>query len=263
MGLFRRKIGLALGAGGAKGIAHIGVLKALEMNNIGIDYVTGTSIGALIGGLYALTKDIGLIESISYRTQTKEFVQSFSDPSLRSGLFKGNKVLDLFSAYINEDTLIQDTKIPFAVVTVDLKTGERIVLKEGSLKEAIRASISLPILFDPLEHEDHLLVDGALIEAVPIETAKEMGAQRVIGVNLYTNHIRKEIKKDLSMIDVARYSIDIALHSIAVQNMRNADVQLNIPVRDILLTELAKDPSEYIKLGYDTTLEHIKELKRL
>ena len=90
-----------------------------------------------------------------------------------------------------------------------------------------------------------------------------MGAQRVIGVNLYTNHIRKEIKKDLSMIDVARYSIDIALHSIAVQNMRNADVQLNIPVRDILLTELAKDPSEYIKLGYDTTLEHIKELKRL
>ena len=126
MGLFRRKIGLALGAGGARGLAHIGVLKALEMNNIRIDYVTGTSIGALVGGLYALTKDIGLIENISYKTQTKEFVELFSDPSLRSGLFKGKKVLNLFSDYINDETLIQDTKIPFAVVTVDLKTGKRI-----------------------------------------------------------------------------------------------------------------------------------------
>ena len=263
MGLFRRKIGLALGAGGARGLAHIGVLKALEMNNIRIDYVTGTSIGALVGGLYALTKDIGLIENISYKTQTKEFVELFSDPSLRSGLFKGKKVLNLFSDYINDETLIQDTKIPFAVVTVDLKTGKRIVLKEGNLKKAIRASISLPIVFDPLEYMESLLVDGALVEAVPIQAAKEMGAQRVIGVNLYSNLTKKEIKKDLSMIDVAKYSIDIALHTIAEQNMKDADIQLSIPIKDIALTEFAKDPSEYIKLGYDTTLEHIKELRRL
>lgn len=263
MGLFRRKIGLALGAGGAKGIAHIGVLKALEMKNIGIDYLAGTSIGALIGGLYALTKDVLLIENIFFKSQTKEFIESFSDLSLTSGLIKGEKLLSVFSEYITETTLIEDTKIPFAVVTADLRTGKKIVLKEGNLKEAIRASISLPILFNPLEHGNHLLVDGALIEAVPIETVKEMGAQKIIGVNLYTNHIREEKEKDLSIIEVAGYAIDIALHSIATQNMREADVQLTIPIKDIPLTELAKDPSEYIKLGYDTTFEHIKELKRL
>ncbi len=131
------------------------------------------------------------------------------------------------------------------------------------MKEAIRASISLPIVFDPLVYTEYLLVDGALVEAVPIQAAKEMGAQRVIGVNLYSNHTREEIKKDLSMIDVAKYSIDIALHTIAEQNMKDADIQLNIPIKDIALTEFVKDPSEYIKLGYDTTLEQTKALKRL
>lgn len=263
MGLFRRKIGLALGAGGAKGVTHIGVLKALEQKNICIDYIAGTSIGALVGGLYALTKDIVLIESIFYRSQTKEFVESFSDPSLTSGLLKGDKVLNLFSEYIKEDTLIEDTQIPFAVVTTDLKSGKRVVLKSGNLKQAIRASISLPVIFSPVEYEDYLLVDGGLVEPVPIQAVKEMGAQKIIAVNLYSQHFVPEENKSLSLIDVAKSSIDIALKSIAERDMESADVQLNMPIKNIPLTTLAKDPSEYIKLGYETTIEQIKQLRRL
>jgi len=263
VGLFRRKIGLALGAGGARGLAHIGVLKALEQKNICIDYITGTSIGALVGGLYALTKDIVLIESLFYRSQTKEFVESFSDPSLTSGLIKGDKVLNLFSEYIKEETLIEDTQIPFATITTDLRSGERVVLKSGSLKQAIRASISLPVIFSPVEYENYLLVDGGLVEPVPIQAVKEMGAQKIIGVNLYSHHFVPEETKSLSLIDVAKSSIDITLKSIAQRDMQFADVQLNIPIKDMSLTTLAKDPSEYIKLGYDSTMEHIKELKRL
>lgn len=263
MGLFRRKIGLALGAGGAKGMTHIGVLKALEQNNICIDYIAGTSIGALIGGLYALTKDIVLIEKIAYESQMKELVESFSDPSLTSGLIKGDKLLNLFSEYIKDDTLIEDTKIPFAVVTTDLRSGERVVLKSGSLKQAIRGSISLPVLFSPLKYDNYLLVDGGLVEPVPIQAVKEMGAQKIIAVNLYTNHFKHEDGKDLSILDVAKCSIDIALKSIATRDMQFADIQLNMPVKNVPLTDLAKDPGEYIKLGYETTIEQIKQLKRL
>ena len=263
MGLFRRKIGLALGAGGAKGMTHIGVLKALEQNNIAIDYIAGTSIGALIGGLYALTKDIALIEKIAYESQMKEVLESFSDPSLSSGLIKGDKLLNVFSEYIKEDTLIENTKIPFAVVTTDLKSGKRVVLKTGSLKQAIRGSISLPVLFSPLKYDDYLFVDGGLVEPVPIHAVKEMGAQKVIAVNLYTSHFTPENGKDLSLIDVAKCSIDIALKSIATRDMAFADIQLNMPVKNVPLTDLAKDPSEYIKLGYDITMEQIKQLKRL
>lgn len=263
MGIFRRKIGLALGAGGAKGMTHIGVLKALEQNNIGVDYIAGTSIGALIGGLYALTKDIVLIESIFYRSQTKEFLESFSDPSLTSGFLKGEKVLNMFSEYIKDDTLIEDTKIPFAVVSTDLKSGKRVVLRSGSLKQAIRGSISLPVIFSPLKYGEYLLVDGGLVEPVPIHAVKEMGAQRVIGVNLYTSHFIPEDGKELSLIDVAKSSIDIALKSISERDMALADVQLNMPVKNTPLTDLAKDPSEYIKIGYETTIKQIKQLKRL
>ncbi len=263
MGLFRRKIGLALGAGGAKGMTHIGVLKALEQNNIAIDYITGTSIGALIGGLYALTKDIVLIEQIAYQSQMREFIESFSDPSLTSGLIKGDKLLNVFSEYIKEDTLIENTKIPFAVVTADLKSGKRVVLKTGSLKQAIRGSISLPVLFSPLKYDDYLLVDGGLVEPVPIQTVREMGAQKIIAVNLYNNNFTSKNKKELSILDVAKCSIDIALKSIATRDMESADIQLNMPVKSIPLTDLAKDPSEYIKLGYDITMKQIKQLKRL
>lgn len=263
MGIFRRKIGLALGAGGAKGMTHIGVLKALEQNNIAIDYISGTSIGALIGGLYALTMDIALIEKIAYKSQVKEFAESFSDPSLSSGLIKGDRVLNVFSDYINESTLLEETKIPFSVVTTDLKSGKRVVLKTGSLKQAIRASISLPVIFSPLEYADSLLVDGGLVEPVPIQAVREMGAQKVIAVNLYTNHSVPKDNSRFSFVDVAISSIDIALSSIAQRDMESADIQLNMPIKNIPLTELAKDPSEYIKLGYDITMEQIKQLKRL
>lgn len=263
MGIFKKKIGLALGAGGAKGMTHIGVLKALEENNIAIDYITGTSIGALIGGLYALTKDIALIEKIAYQSRMKELIESFLDPSLTSGLIKGKKVLNPFSKYIQENTLIEDTRIPFAAVTTDLKSGKRIVLKSGSLKQAIRGSISLPVIFSPLRYKDYLLVDGGLVEPVPIQAAKEIGAQKIIAVNLYSNHFIPQNTETFSLIDVAKSSVDIALNSIATRDMAFADIKLNIPVKNVSFTDFAKDPSEYIKLGYDITMEQITQLKRL
>ena len=111
--LFKKKIGLALGAGSAKGLAHIGVIKELEKNNIAIDYIAGTSIGAIVGGFYAYTKNIKALEELAYSQGYKEMFDAFFDPSLKSGVFKGEKVLNMLGGYIPDDVLIQDTKIPF------------------------------------------------------------------------------------------------------------------------------------------------------
>lgn len=265
MGLFRKKIGLALGAGAARGFAHIGVLKELEKNNISIDYISGSSIGALIGGLYAYTKNVKIIEDIAYSKGYKELFNAFFDPSFKSAIFNGDKILSLLGEYIPDDALIQDTLIPFAAVATDMQTAQTIVLKEGNLKQAIRASISIPLLLEPVSYKNMLLIDGGTTNPVPVDVAKQLGAQKVIGVNLYTQMFPKELTYEkLSMVDVLKTLVDITVYSTSVGNMNLADVQLNLPVRgDLPLTAFAEDPSELIKIGEEATRAAMNKLKLL
>jgi len=263
--LFRRKIGLALGSGGAMGFAHIGVIKELEKNNIAIDYISGSSIGSIVGGLYALTKDIKIVEELAYSKGYKDIFNALSDPSLKSSLFKGEKILDILDKYIPQNTLIQDTKIPFATVATSLVDGSIVVFKEGNLRDAIRASISIPLIFKPVKYQKHILVDGGFSDPVPIDVVKEMGAQRTIGVNLYSNMFPKKLDFDkLSFIDVISSMIDISLYNNSMSNMTNANVQLNLAIDpSTQFTAFGKDPTELIKIGEEATRTVMSKLKLL
>lgn len=265
MGLFRKKIGLALGSGAARGLAHIGVIKELEKNNIAIDYISGASIGAVVGGLYAYTKNIKIIEEIAYSKGYKELLSAFFDPSLKSAIFNGDKILDLLDGYIPDDALIQDTQIPFVAVATDIQTAETIVIKEGNLKQAIRASMSIPLLLKPVKFQDMLLIDGGTTNPVPVDAVKAMGAQRVIGVNLYTNMFPKKFDYEkLNMIDILKTITEVSLYNIALLDMSKADVQLHLPVDENLpLTAFAEDPTEIIKIGEEETRKAMNKLKQL
>ena len=263
--LFKKKIGLALGAGSAKGLAHIGVIKELEKNNISIDYISGTSIGSVIGGMYALTKDIKVIEDLAYSKGYRDMFDAFFDPSLKSSVFKGERVLDLLDGYIGKSTLIQDTKIPFAAIATDLNTAQPVILKEGSLLEAIRASISIPLLLKPVKYNDMVLIDGGNTNPVPVDVVRGMGAQRVIAVNLYSQKFPKKLDiEKLSFVDVINAMIDTSLYNLSMQSTQTADVPLNLSVDPNLpITAIAEDPSELIKIGEDATKAAMSKLKLL
>ena len=265
MRLFKKKIGLALGAGGARGLAHIGVIKELEKNSIAIDYITGSSIGALIGGLYAYTKDIKCIEELAYSSNYKMFIHAFSDLSLKSAFFNGEKILDFLDPYIPDSALIQDTKIPFAAVATNMITAQSVILKEGNLKQAIRASMSLPIILKPIKYNNMLFMDGGVVNPVPIRAAKELGAQKIIGVNLYGNLFpRNYDNEDLTIADSFWTLLDASSYDIAAQNMKEADVQINLPTgASVSLTSFAKNPKEFIEIGEKETLKNINKLKSL
>lgn len=265
MGLFSRKIGLALGAGGSKGLVHIGVIKELVKNNIKIDYIAGTSIGSLIGGMYALTKDIEMIEEIAFKNDSKElFLDMFSSPTLRGGFFKTEKVLNFVNSYIGEDTLVQDTKIPFAAISTNILTAKTVAIKEGPLRTAIRASISIPILFQPVKYNGMVLIDGGSTDPVPTRIVKEMGAQKIIGVNLYAAFFPREDEDEkTSIFNVFNRLFDIFLYNNAKANMELADVQLNIPVRDISVKSLFENPQDGIAIGEEIARKEIFKLKRL
>ncbi|MDQ7057932.1 MAG: patatin-like phospholipase RssA [Ghiorsea sp.] len=176
------KIGLALGSGSARGWAHIGVLRELEKMGIKPDVISGCSIGALVGGAYASGHFDELEKWVSGLTW-KEIVGFLDMSVMRGGVIRGEKLLDFARLYMQEKP-IQALDMPFAAVATDLESGREVWLREGSLLEAVRASISLPGLFTPVQREGRWLVDGGLVDPVPVSLCRALGADVVIAVNL-------------------------------------------------------------------------------
>jgi NTE family protein len=178
------KVGLALGSGSARGLAHIGVLRAIEEAGIEIDVIAGTSMGALIGAIFAAGKLDGLA------TRFLDFdwkgIISLLDPVFpRSGLIDGQKIADLVRAHVSAAS-IEDLPIPFRAVATCIMSGEEVVCGAGDLIEAVRASISVPGIFTPMRSNGRILVDGGLVNPVPVSVVRAMGADLVIAVDL--NH---------------------------------------------------------------------------
>ena len=191
----KKKIGLALGSGGARGLAHIGVIKALEEKNIPIDIISGTSIGALVGGLYSAGIDVKTMEKIVSNVD-KMMVAKIMVPKLFAAGFVDNKRVIEFIKNLVGDVKIENLKIPFACVATDLITGEEVLFKKGSLVDAIMASNAIPTIFQPVFLNNRYLLDGGLCNPLPISIAKEMGANRIIAVNVSPNpkRITQKIK---------------------------------------------------------------------
>jgi NTE family protein len=179
------KIGVALGGGAAKGLSHIGVLKALTEAGITVDVVSGTSVGALVGAAYAAGA-LDELEKLALTLKLRDIPLLMSPALSRQGLFSGRNALELLSTVIGAQT-IEELDKRFAAVSVDLNKMELVTFQEGDLKTAIRASIAIPILFTPVLLEDRVLVDGGTLEPVPVEAAFALGADFVIAVDLFGN----------------------------------------------------------------------------
>ena len=178
----RPKIGIALGSGVARGWAHIGVIRRLEKEGFKPDYICGTSIGALIGGMYLAGK-LDALENWA-RDLGKSGLFRLLDIRLSGGgLISGNKLFTLLEDTLG-DTKIEDLPIPFAAVTTELGTGHEIWIREGNLAQAITASYALPGLFSPQKIDDRWLIDGALTNPVPVSVCRALGARLVIAINL-------------------------------------------------------------------------------
>jgi len=185
----RLRIGLALGGGAARGWAHIGVLRALERAGIQPDVIAGTSIGALVGGVH-LSGHLETMERWA-RDLTTARLFTYLDPRVSGGgLIGGQRMADFMDRYF-ADTIIEDLPIPFVAVATDLLTGHEIWLRHGRLVDVLRTAISLPGLFTPVEIDGHWLVDGALVNPVPVSVCRALGAQVVIAVNLNADQLGK------------------------------------------------------------------------
>jgi NTE family protein len=194
------RIGLALGSGSARGLAHLGVIRALEEAGIEISFVAGTSIGALIGAAYAsgrLDAMVSTFQEFNWKKTTAFFDVVFP----KSGLIDGAKVGELVRTHINSE-VIESLPIPFCAVATDIQTGEEVVISQGDVIEAVRASISVPGIFTPVRSNGRLLVDGGLVNPVPVSVVRSMGADVVIAVDL--NHqITEKNLKPLTAVKVA------------------------------------------------------------
>jgi NTE family protein len=177
----RPRVGLALGSGSARGWAHLGVIRALQQAGVEPDLVCGTSIGALVGAAFAageLERFERWVEGMSLTE-----VMSFLDPTLAGGLLKGERLMDYFRRNF-VDRPIESLSVPFGAVATALRTGTEVWLRAGSTVDAVRASLALPVLFTPVARDGTVLVDGGLVNPVPVSLARAMGAEVVIAVDL-------------------------------------------------------------------------------
>ncbi|MEA2022598.1 MAG: patatin-like phospholipase family protein [Candidatus Caldatribacteriota bacterium] len=282
------RIGLALGEGGSKFYAHIGVLKVLEEEGIKIDYLAGTSSGAFIAGLYALWEDIERIEKFTLSTDFKKyfkflkesagfqnindtpFILLYTDinsdsinPKWLKGLIDGKVIRDEIDRLTNRASFEYDLKIPFKVVATDLITGEKVVIDHGRISNAIAASMAKPGTCIPFKFEDRQLVDGGLVDPVPADIVREMGADIVIGINL------SDIQSDRPLI--VNNVISIIYRSIYI--MLEALSEASSGKADLMIKPEYSGPSEFdidreerlklIKIGEDETRKMIPLLKSL
>lgn len=179
-----KKVGLALGGGGAKGLAHIGVIRELERAGIEISYIAGTSMGALVGGWYAATGDIGALENLFLRVRKKDMLPVRKMVKKKdAGLFRDPMITAVIENYL-AGKKFSDCKIPFSAIATNVKTGAEEILDSGDLEEAIRASTALPVVFRPVETKGKLLMDGGFVNPVPADVVRKMGAEYVIAVDV-------------------------------------------------------------------------------
>jgi NTE family protein len=224
------RIGLALGGGAAKGFAHIGVIKMLEANGIHADVVAGTSAGSVVGALYASGMDPFQMQEQAFGMDEAKIrdVQFFS-----RGLVQGQKLQD----YVNQlvgNRPIEKLKLPFAAVSTQLEDGHRTVFVRGNTGQAVRASSSIPGVFEPVEISGRHYVDGGVVSPVPVDAARQLGADLVIAVDISS---KADGSNPQGMLGVVGQSISIMGQKLGEQELARADVVIRPKVNQIGATD--------------------------
>ncbi|MDD2510125.1 MAG: patatin-like phospholipase family protein [Syntrophomonas sp.] len=220
---FRPRVALVLGAGSARGLAHIGVIEILKENHIPFDFIVGSSMGAMIGGIFAAGADIKMLDRMLENMDTSIFYDVHLP---RLGFMSGKKI-KTFIELMTKKKSFAELDLPLLAVATDLMSGEGVVLEEGSVAEAIRASISIPGIFTPVRQEGMILVDGAVADRLPIEVARSRGADIIIAVDVTFGPGKNT--SILNTMDVIMASLDI---------MAKQQFDLVHPGADILIQPL-------------------------
>jgi NTE family protein len=251
----KAKIGYALGGGGARGLAHIGVMKVLEQHGIRPSVIAGTSMGALIGALYASGLRAGDIER-ALRLDVRRLTLLTDLRPTAGGLVQGKRVMETLRSFLG-DLTFEDLKIPYACVATDIMNGEEVVLRSGPVVAAVRASISIPGIFTPVNVGGRYLVDGGLVNVVPVSTCRDMGADYVVGVNVMPDPSQAAFRTEEglegvpekegrgsrprrrpktgapSIVKVLVQSVSIPGYRLAMDNLRAADLAISAEAGDI------------------------------
>lgn len=256
------KIGIALGSGGARGLAHIGVLRTLEENNIPIDYIAGVSVGSIVGAYYAVNLEIKTLEEKTLQLTKKDLLKLIDVTSPKRALIEGNKIRNFLSELI-EDKSFSDTKLPFKIIATDLCSGEEIQINKGKLIDAIRASISLPAIFPPVKMNNKLLIDGGVVNPTPIDVVKEMGADIIIGVDLTMRHAIK--LENPTIVETLVQSFEIIRTQTTKSQIHK--VKDAVIIRPNFATKFDSyrfyESQKFIEEGKKVTKEALPEIKKL
>jgi NTE family protein len=283
-------VGIALGGGGARGIAHLGVLSVLEQAGIPIDVLAGTSFGALIGAMYSIQPDVHQIQKriaqflhspVFKKTRFEFMRQDYSQgkkagvfsklkTSIRRGIFYGislrrrgyiseEEFLGVIGHLI-EDIRIEDVRIPLIMSAVDLMTGEEYILEKGSLRKAVCATCALPGIFPPISYGEHLLIDGGWANPIPVDLARLKGADFVVAVDTSESLLQaKDLQNGLDLVLRADAMVRGKLTQIV---LRNADVVIR---PDVGLGHWAdfRHAEDYFRKGMESAQGKIEEIQQL
>lgn len=275
------KIGIALSGGGIRGIAHAGVLKALEDNGIKIDIIGGTSSGSMIAMLYASGYSPYHIYRL-FKKYSKDIAKVNTKPIIKSymlnkkitlkGLKTGNSVEKIFDEIINKQGIykVSDIKMPVVIPTVDLMNCKEYIFTNNPPEEkdryitdinvgkAVRASSSFSAVFSPCEYKEHAFIDGGALDNIPVEEVKKQGADIVIGVKFNSD----KITEDSNIMDMTMKAIDIMGEKISEENLSKADFVLNVCTDKTGLLDTDKMDSCY-KYGYNAVIQNIDKIKEI
>ena len=267
--LSERKVGLALGSGAAKGLAHIGVLAALQEQGIRMDMIAGTSMGSFVGALYACGKDVDQIRSLAIDLGPKRF-SFLADLALpKSGFIRGRKIRNMLRSIIG-DIEFRDMEIPFACSATDIESGQEVVIRQGLVREGVRASCSIPIILTPTKLRGRYLVDGGLVDPVPVRILQEMGADFIIAVNVIPAEQQKPSEggeknkgsKEPNILSIAMQTVNIISGQRLKTSLIGADVIIEPRVTHIGWGDFHR-ASECIYQGELAAQASMQEIRQL
>lgn len=248
-------LGLALGGGAVHGAAHVGVLRALHEHDIIPNLIAGTSIGAMVAALYAFGVDLADIEKGARGLKWMDISRLHWNGL---GLMSNEGIADVIHRYIPADTRIEEAQIPLAIVTVDIASGEKVVLREGDLATAVAASTAIPGIFSPVRLGERFLIDGGLIENVPVSALRDAGAKRIIAVDLSA---RERLSAPDSILDVITNAVSLSIKNASRQHLQGVDLVIEPDVDGISAVDVEQVP-RLIELGYEAANLSLKSFSR-
>ncbi len=249
------RVALVLGGGAARGFAHVGVIRVLEREKIPIDLIVGTSVGSLVGAIYADKKNSFELEWIAFSLEEKDlFDYTFISPT--QGFVRGERIEEFVLKKVSAREL-QQLKIPLTVVATDIQNGEPVLLQTGSVARAVRASSAIPGIFIPVRHQGKLLVDGGVLNNVPVDVARKMGAEVVIAVDLGGGRKAAQVN---NIFDAIVQSLHLMAIESTAARLRDADVVIQPQVSDVGPIDFSKK-KELLTLGIQAAEQALPRIR--